>query len=122
MASRGVRALGRYTVSVVLQPYRDRTDWYVVRKRGGDASGDRSLLSRGSLTYDVDGQGPRDLIRDLRRIAFALERQFAQTRPEGAPEPPRGGYGGDVPLPGLYPPDWTVLHDGRALDTSVTAR
>jgi len=117
MGSPGGGRRGRGAIVVVLQPSADRTDWYVRRERHRGDGIDRTLLSRGSLTYTEGRLAPRDLIADLRRIAFALERQYAQSRPEGAPEPPRGGYGGDQPLPGLQPPDWLVLHAGGALDS-----
>jgi hypothetical protein len=110
--------MGRLAITVVLLPSRDRTDWYVKRsvRRGDSVS--HNLLSRGSLTYDLGQQAPRDVIRDLRRIAFDLERQYSPVAAEAAPEPPGGGYGGQLALPGLEPPNWVVLHDGRALDST----
>lgn len=76
------------------------------------------MLARGSLTYTDGRMAPRDLIADLRRIAFDLERTFGKTRPEGAPEPPEGATGGQQYLPGLERRDWLTPHSETALDSS----
>lgn len=110
------RPAGRRTVRLVLQPYRDRTDWILTRRSWRGAEHSDHLLARGSLTYTEGRLAPRDVIADLRRIAFELERTHGAPRPEGAPEPPEGATGGQHFLPGLQPRDWTVSHDGGALD------
>ena len=118
MGGGGLRSLGRRDIRVVLQPYRDRTDWSVRRRVYFGNDHRDSVLAFGSLRYDEPSDAPRDLIRDLRRICFQLERTFALTPPEGGSEPPRGGYGGDVPLPSLEAVSWAKPLDGQALDSS----
>lgn len=122
MAGNRVRALGRYDIRLVLQPAKNRTDWHLWRCRRRADGTDRTLLARGSLTYDVKPAEPRDVIRDLRRIAAHLERQYGPPSGEAAPEPPGGGYGGQRQLPGLEMGDWLVLHDGQALDSKPAQR
>ena len=86
--------MGRLAITVVLLPSRDRTDWYVKRsvRRGDSVS--HNLLSRGSLTYDLGQQAPRDVIRDLRRIAFDLERQYSPVAAGSGPGAPWRGLRG----------------------------
>lgn len=114
--------MGRHTIILVLQPHADRTDWYFKRR---DWRGDEyrdSLLTRGSLRYAGSRLEPRDLIADLRRIAFELERTYSRTRPEGAPDPPEGDMGGQWPLPGLGGTSWAISHSGSGLDSRPAQR
>jgi hypothetical protein len=122
MAGDRIRNLGRRSFILELQPYRNRTD-FVVRRRTRRA-GERSdtVLQIGTLNYSVDLDQPRDLIRDLRRIADVLERRYKSTSREAAPEPPGGGYGGQLPLPGFQPPDWLFSGSETGLDTTPATR
>lgn len=113
-----VRALGRRSFHVELQPYRDRTD-YVIRRRtrrGGERAD--QVLAVGTLNYSTAIDQPRDLIRDLRRIADVLERRYQSTRREAPSEPPDGGYGGDLHLPGMQSDDWAFSRSGLPMDYS----
>jgi len=114
--------MGRHTVLLVLQPYRDRTDWQLRRRTWSAGEHRDAMLANGSLTYTDGRLAPRDLIADLRRIAFELERQYARTRPEGAPEPPEGATGGQPSLPGMERRDWVRSHSETALDTTPSER
>lgn len=117
MAGRRLRIVGRYTITVELHPARDSTYWLIWRNRWRAGDRDRSLLTRGALSYDVRPAEPRNVANDLRRIAAALDRLGDNAAASAAPEPPRGGYGGDRPLPGVQPPDWVTPHVGGTLDT-----
>lgn len=122
MDSRRLRSLGRHSIRVELQPYRDRTDWVVTRRTWSGGEHHDSLLAHGSLRYTDGRLAPRDLTGDLRRISYELDRLYPGSRPGGAPEPPRGGYGGDQPLPGLDAPGWARSVGGTALDTCPAQR
>ena len=122
MGNDRVRNLGRRHFLVELQPHRNRTD-YVVRRRtwrGGERSD--SLLAFGTLTYTVIPEQPRHLIRDLRRLADALERRYGLPGSEAPPEPPDGGYGGDRPLPGMGATDWAFSRSEMPMDYAPSER
>lgn len=113
-----VRSLGRRDFIVELQPYRNRTD-FIVRRRTR-RSGERTdqVLQVGTLTYSTEIDQPRDLIRDLRRIADVLERRYRLAPGAAGPEPPGGGYGGQDVLPGFQGPDWLWSGSSPSLDTA----
>lgn len=117
MGNDRIRNLGRRHFIVELQPYRDRTDFVVRRRtwRGHERSD--QVLQVGSLNYTAGVEQPRDLIRDLRRIADVLERRYQSPSREAAPEPPGGGYGGQPQLPGFQPLDHVISPGGGGLDT-----
>lgn len=118
MGSGRLRSLGRSVILLELQPSRDRTDWVLRRRTRLGAEHSDKVLTHGSLRYDIDSDSPRDLIRDLRRIAFDLERQYRTAVAEGDPGAPTGGYGGQVALPGMDAASWSRPVSGGALDSA----
>jgi len=118
----GIRNRGRRSVRLVLLPEADRTDWIIFRRTTSSGEHSDLLLARGSLRYTEGRLAPRDLIADLRRIAWELERLYQRSRPEGAPEPPEGATGGQPAIPGLDQRDFAVSHAGDALDAGPNRR
>lgn len=122
MASSGVRTLGRRVIRLDLQPSRDRTDWILRRRTFFGTEHSDTLLAHGSLRYATGQDAPRDLISDLRRIAFDLERQYRGVVHEVDPGAPTGGYGGQLALGGMETASWARPASGDALDTRTTNR
>jgi len=118
VAGGGVRSLGRRYIRLELFPERARTAWVLKRRtRLGDSYTDQ-VLAHGELALAEGSDRPRDLIVDLRRIAFDLERQYRGSVDAGDPGAPTGGYGGQQALPGLESVSWARPVDGSALDNT----
>lgn len=116
MDNGGDRPLGRRGFILDLQPSLNTTQWVLKRRTWWSGQRRDQVLAHGSLNYDVRPRQPRDIIRDLRRIADDLERRTGNSAASAAPEPPRGGYGGDQPLPGVQMVDYARLIGGSSLD------
>lgn len=110
--------MGRRGFILDLQPSLNSTVWILKRRTWFQGERRDQVLAHGSLNYDVRPREPRDVIRDLRRIADDLERRTGHAAASAAPEPPRGGYGGDRPLPGVHMVDYARLIPGSSLDMS----
>lgn len=122
MASSGVRIVGRRVIRLDLQPSRDRTDWLLSRRTSRGGEYDNQVLAHGSLRYGTSADAPRDVISDLRRIAFDLERQYRAVVHEVDPGAPTGGYGGQMALEGMETAGWARPASGDALDSRPANR